>query len=539
MKSTHYYFVAAKLILEEQLKPLGMKHILKVAKQTIPFIFLAFIIVSCQPINDKETYDLLLQKATIIDGTGQAPYVANLLIKGDSIALIDKDTATTYTVGRKINAEGLVLTPGFIDTHAHGDPLKTPDFRNFLSMGVTTISLGQDGFSPEHRDLRVWMDSVSKVNPAVNVALFIGHGTLRMLSGTRYDSVPADAHFAAMEKLLADAMEAGCFGMTTGLEYTPGYFADSTELNRLARIVGEKKGLLMSHMRNEDDAFVEASIKELLAQGKYCPVHVSHLKVVFGKGLNRAQEVLHLLDSARASGVKVTADLYPYTASYTGIAILFPEWAQMPNDYQQVLSTRRAELGTYLQNRVMLRNGPEATLIGSGPYRGKTLAQVSSELKKPFQDVLMDDIGPYGASGAYFVMDETLQEALLKNPYIMVCTDGSPTMHHPRGYGTYAKIIQTYVQDRESLPLEEAIRKMTGLPAETIGLQDRGIIRQGYKADLLLFDPAEVKETATFEHPHQLATGFQYVIINGKVVKEGNKFSQKRAGNMLKKNVSR
>ncbi|WP_460920393.1 N-acyl-D-amino-acid deacylase family protein [Pontibacter brevis] len=512
-----------------------MNHVLKIAQQTLLSALLAISLASCQQVGSTQHYDLLLRKATVVDGTGQASYIANLLIAGDTIALIDRDTTATYSAARSINAEGLVLSPGFIDTHAHGDPLETPEFRNFLSMGVTTICLGQDGFSPEHKDLNVWMDSVSEANPAVNVALFAGHGTLRMLSGTEYDSVPTEENFVAMEKLLVNAMDAGCFGMTTGLEYTPGYIADSTELNRLASVVGAKEGLLMSHMRNEDDAFVEASIRELLAQGKYCPVHVSHIKVVFGKGQERAAEVLQLLDSARAGGIQVTADFYPYTASYTGIAILFPEWAQRPNDYQQVLKTRRAELSTYLQNRVKLRNGPEATLIGSGPYRGKTLAQVSAELNKPFQDVLMDDIGPYGASGAYFVMDEALQETLLKSPYVMVCTDGSPTMHHPRGYGAFAKIIQTYVQDRKMLPLQEAIRKMTGLPAETIGLKNRGFIRPGYKADLVLFKPSEVEETATYEDPHQLASGFRYVLVNGQVVKEGNNFSEERAGKMLKK----
>ncbi|GAB3528213.1 D-aminoacylase [Pontibacter brevis] len=514
---------------------MNMNHVLKIAQQTLLSALLAISLASCQQVGSTQHYDLLLRKATVVDGTGQASYIANLLIAGDTIALIDRDTTATYSAARSINAEGLVLSPGFIDTHAHGDPLETPEFRNFLSMGVTTICLGQDGFSPEHKDLNVWMDSVSEANPAVNVALFAGHGTLRMLSGTEYDSVPTEENFVAMEKLLVNAMDAGCFGMTTGLEYTPGYIADSTELNRLASVVGAKEGLLMSHMRNEDDAFVEASIRELLAQGKYCPVHVSHIKVVFGKGQERAAEVLQLLDSARAGGIQVTADFYPYTASYTGIAILFPEWAQRPNDYQQVLKTRRAELSTYLQNRVKLRNGPEATLIGSGPYRGKTLAQVSAELNKPFQDVLMDDIGPYGASGAYFVMDEALQETLLKSPYVMVCTDGSPTMHHPRGYGAFAKIIQTYVQDRKMLPLQEAIRKMTGLPAETIGLKNRGFIRPGYKADLVLFKPSEVEETATYEDPHQLASGFRYVLVNGQVVKEGNNFSEERAGKMLKK----
>lgn len=514
-----------------------MKKTIKKAQQIFAYILLTTLMAACQQEGNAQTYDLLLRKAIVVDGTGQAPYVANLLITADSIALIDKDTSSSYSAGRTIDAEGLVLAPGFIDTHAHGDPLETPAFKNFLSMGVTTICLGQDGFSPEEKDMSVWMERVSQKAPAVNIAMFAGHGTLRMLSGIQYDPVPSDQNLAAMEKLLANAMDAGCFGMTTGLEYTPGYIADSMELNRMAKVVGAKKGLIMSHMRNEDDAFVEASIRELLAQGRYCPVHVSHIKVVFGKGEKRAEEILQLLDSARTKGVQVTADFYPYTASYTGIAILFPEWAQRPYDYQQVLKTRRADLSTYLQNRVKLRNGPEATLIGSGPYKGKTLAQASTELNKPFQDVLMDHIGPYGASGAYFVMDEELQETLLKNPHVMVCTDGSPTMHHPRGYGTHAKVIETYVKDKNLLSLQEAIRKMSGLPAETIGLKDRGMIREGYKADILLFDPTEVQENATYEAPHQLASGFRYVIVNGQVVKEGNQFSGERSGRVLKKNI--
>jgi len=512
----------------------------KTARQLLALILLHVLFSSCQRIPKQESaYDLLIEKATVLDGSGSSPFIANLLVRGDSIARIDRDTTNSYAARQRIGARGLVVTPGFVDTHAHGDPLATPAFQNFLAMGVTTICLGQDGFSPEHEDLRVWMDSVSTKRPGVNVALFAGHGTLRLLSGVGYDSVPAAGKLQAMDKLLMRAMEAGCFGLSTGLEYTPGYFADSTELNSLAKTVGAAGGLLMSHMRNEDDEAIETSIRELLAQGQYCPVHVSHLKVVYGKGRQRAQQVLHLLDSARRQGIKVTADFYPYTASYTGIAILFPEWAQQPYDYQTVLHTRRNELGAYLRNRIARRNGPEATLIGSGPYKGKTLAQVAQELNRPFEEVLMDNIGPYGAGGAYFVMDEALQEALLQDPQVMVCTDGSPTMHHPRGYGAFARIIEKYVVGKQTLPLAEAIRKMTGLPAQTIGLTDRGLIKTGYKADLLLFDPAEIRENATYEAPHQPASGFRYVIVNGQVVKEDDRFSPKRAGQMLRKQMQK
>ncbi|WP_245539646.1 N-acyl-D-amino-acid deacylase family protein [Pontibacter roseus] len=498
-------------------------------------VLVAAVATSCQRPQQVVGYDLLIKRALVIDGTGKAAYSANVLISGDSIALIDTDTTSSYPASRTIDAHGLYLTPGFVDAHAHGDPLETPEFTNFLSMGVTTICLGQDGFSPKQENLQVWMKDVEAKRPAVNVALFAGHNTLRMLSGVQYDSIPSEAGMAAMEKLLANAMEAGCFGMSTGLEYNPGYYSDSTELNRLAKVVGSKGGLIMSHMRNEDDAYVEKSIRELLSQGKYCPVHVSHIKVVYGKGEDRAREILQLLDSARQQGVQVTADFYPYTASYTGIEILFPDWAKKPNDYQKVLRTRKKELATFLRNKIIQRNGPEATLIGSGPFKGETLKQIAEELDKPFELALMEDIGPYGADGAYFIMDEALQETFLKDLHIMVCTDGSPTMRHPRSFGAFARIIETYVNQRELLSLEEAIRKMTGLPAQTIGLRKRGVIQVGYKADLLLFNPEEVKENATYENPHQEASGFRYILVNGVVVKEGQQPGAERAGKVLKK----
>jgi N-acyl-D-amino-acid deacylase len=498
-------------------------------------VLLLVVGTACQQIPEQTTYDLLIRNASIVDGTGQAVYKAHVLVNGDSITLIDRDTTASYSARKVIEAKGLYLSPGFIDTHAHGDPLETPAFTNFLSMGITTICLGQDGFSPDKEDLREWMNAVEEKKPGVNVAMFAGHNTLRMLSGIAYDTIPSPEKMAAMEKLLRDAMDAGCFGMTTGLEYTPGYFAQTAELNTLAAIVGAKKGLIMSHMRNEDNDYVEASIRELLAQGEYCPVHVSHIKVVYGKGEDRAKQVLQLLDSARQQGIHVTADFYPYTASYTGIAILFPDWAKKPNDYQQVLKSRRTELAAFLKNKIIQRNGPEATLIGSGPFKGKTLGQLAQELQKPFEVALMEDIGPYGADGAYFIMDETLQETLLKDEHVMVCTDGSPTMRHPRSFGAFARIIETYVVKKKLLTLEDAIRKMTGLSAQTIGLHDRGFIRVGYKADLLLFKPDEIREKATYENPLQEASGFRYVILNGETVVEGTRFASERRGTTLKK----
>jgi N-acyl-D-aspartate/D-glutamate deacylase len=334
--------------------------------------------------------------------------------------------------------------------------------------------------------------------------------------------------------LLQKQLEAGCFGMTTGLEYIPGMYAPAYELEYLAKIVGENHKLITSHVRNEDDDALEASLRELLAQGKYCQVHVSHMKSVFGKGAERAQEILNIIEEARQDSIAVTADVYPYTASFTGIGIVFPDWAKAPNNYKQVVRTRRKELATFLRDKITQRNGPEATLLGTPPYAGKTLAQIANEKNKPFEDVLIEDIGPTGASGAYFVMDDTLQETFLKSPFVMVCSDGSPTMRHPRGYGSFAKIIETYVQEKQLFPLEEAIRKMTYLSAQTMHLPDRGQVAAGKKADILVFDPRKVKAKATFEAPHQLAEGFSYVIVNGEIARTNQGMGTHRYGKILK-----
>ncbi|QCR22101.1 amidohydrolase family protein [Pontibacter sp. SGAir0037] len=480
-------------------------------------------------------YSLLIANASVIDGSGATPYTAHVLLQGDTIALIDKSLSTEHQAERTIDASGLVLTPGFIDAHAHGEPLEEPAFHNFLAMGITTICLGQDGFSPEHEDVRGWMEQVDAVKPGVNIAMFAGHNTIRMLSGTQYAPVPSEENFQAMERLLEDALDAGCFGLTTGLEYNPGYYAAQAELDRLAQTVGRKGGLIMSHMRSEHNDHIAPAIEELLSQGQYCPVQVSHIKVVYGKGRKRAEEILAQLSEARARGIQVTADFYPYYASYTSIEILFPEWAKKPFDYEAVKQQRGAELLDFLRNKIIQRNGPEATLIGSGPFKGKNLAQIAEERNKPFEEVLMHDIGPYGAFGAYFIMDEVLQETLIQDPYIMLCTDGSPGMNHPRSFGAFAKMLETYVTRKQHFPLEEAVRKMTGFTAETIGLADRGFVREGYKADLLLFNPEEVKENTTYIQTNQLATGFRYVLLNGELVKENEQIRESRAGRMLRK----
>lgn len=478
-------------------------------------------------------FSILIRDGSVYNGSDTTLQRQDVLIRADTVAYVGVVDTSLIQFEHLIDAEGKIVAPGFIDSHAHGDPLRTPEFSNFLSMGVTTICLGQDGSSPAAPDIAMWMDSVDAVGPGVNIAMLVGHGSLRLSSGVGYKADPAEEEIAIMQQQLAQAMDAGCFGMSSGLEYTPGHFAGTAELSALAQVIGRYDGVIMSHMRSEDDNEIEASIQELLQQAQYCHVHAAHLKVVYGKGSQRADQILSLLfDTTRAH--RVTADLYPYLASYTGIGIVFPDWAKQPHDYQQVKQQRKEELLSFLRQKVRDRNGPEATLFGSGPYAGQTLAELSRQLEMPYEEILLE-IGPTGASGAYFVMDDALQQRLLQAPLVAVSSDGSPSMHHPRGYGSFAKVIETYVYEREALSLSRALEKMTALPARILGLSERGCLQVGCKADIVIFDPQAVRARATYQHPHLYAEGFDYVLINGQVAVNKGNHRVVRFGKVLRK----
>jgi N-acyl-D-aspartate/D-glutamate deacylase len=279
----------------------------------------------------------------------------------------------------------------------------------------------------------------------------------------------------------------------------------------------------MSHVRSEDAIRIDASVAELLEQGRRsgARVHLSHAKIVLQDDPAAAQRVLDLLEAARREGMRVTADVYPYTASFTGLSILFPDWARGPTPYAAVAADRREELATHLRTRVASRNGPEAMLFGSGPWSGLTLAQAAAREGRPFEDLLIE-LGPGGASAAYFVVDEAVMTRFLTDPHVAVSSDGSPTMAHPRGYGSFARVIRRYVVEEHRLTLEEAVRKMTSLPASILGLDDpdrigvpRGLVRPGWAADLVAFAPSDVRDPASFEAPHTLAEGVLAVWVGG------------------------
>ncbi len=497
-------------------------------------VLIILILLGCnsrEPDQPGQRVDVYISNALIVDGTGSKPFRGNVAVADGKILSISADPIPDSDIKRTIDAQGRIVSPGFIDMHSHGRPEKTPEFENFLAMGVTTIVLGQDGSSPQVYNLEDWMMEVGKEGFGPNIVMFVGHGTLRDLAGISTEQV-SPQQMDSIQRILQKQLTV-TFGMSTGLEYSPGLYASGDELISLAKIVGENGKMIMSHMRNEDDTALFSSIRELADQGKFCQIHISHLKSVYGKGAERAAEILDLLHDIRTSGIPITADLYPYTASYTGISILFPDWSKTSEQFEMAKRNRRAELEEFLVNKVTSRNGPEATLFGTLPYAGKTLADLESEMGIPFQDILIDSIGPQGVAAAYFVMDETLQESLLKDSLIAICSDGSPTGFHPRGHGTFARIIETFVVDRQILPVEEAVRKMTSYPADILGLRDRGRITPGNVADLIIFDPLKVKETADYQNPFELATGFDFVIVNGEIARENDHIVLPLKGNFL------
>jgi len=482
---------------------------------------------------------LLLRDVRLVDGIDPA-HPTDVLVRGDTIEHIGRVTDGEARGLRVIDGGGRVLAPGFIDLHTHGNPLEE-SFAPFLAMGVTTVVLGQDGGSPSLPDrettpgsLGAWIGAVEHATPDINVATLSGHGALRRRAGiddgTRR---PADAQLERMRTILGHDLANGAFGLSTGLEYVPGLYAEPRELASLGSVVAEADGVVMSHMRSEDADEVRDSIRELVEAAGKAHAHVSHLKMVYGKGEAAAEALLAFMQTLRTRRQPLTADTYPYEASYTGVAILFPEWALPPTDYAAVLESRRDELRGYLQQRMEQRGGPGALLFGTGPYAGRTLAQVAAQRDLRFADLLLE-IGPGGGKAAHFVMDRALQDRLLLDPHVAIASDGSPGGSHPRGAGTFASLIEDFVAGTSRLSLEEAVRKATVMPASILRFWDRGMVRAGNKADLVLFDPGKVRARADYVNPTALSEGFDLVVVNGQPAYEAGE-PVARAGRMLRR----
>jgi dihydroorotase/N-acyl-D-amino-acid deacylase len=500
-------------------------------------------------------YDLLIRNARVVDGTGAPWQRSDVAVRGDTIVAVSP--ATSASARRVVDAGGRVLAPGFIDLHTHAWPaiLQRPLAENYARQGVTTLVGGPDGSSP--LPLGASLEKVAALPPALNFASFVGHGSLRSAVLGGANRAPDAAELSRMQELARTAMREGAFGLSTGLFYLPGSFARTDEVAAVARAVGELGGIHVSHMRDEAAGILD-SVRETIAVGEEgrLPTQVTHHKMIGRVAWGRSADSLRLMQEARARGVDVTVDQYPYTASSTSIAAaLVPPWALEGGEaaVRKRLATpqERARVREAVVARIQNERGggdPGRIAIAACGFdhglEGKTLAEILRGRGVPVTvesaaDLALEIVERGGASGIFHAISEEDVERILAWPFTMVASDGEiPAFGqgapHPRSYGTFVRVLGVYVREKKLLSLEEAIRRMTSLPAARLGLADRGVVRPGQKADLVLFDPATVKDRATYEKPHQYAEGVSLVVVNGQVVFDGERMTGARPGRVLR-----
>lgn len=515
--------------------------------------------------------ELVVRGGTVFDGSGGPPFSGDVAVSGDRIVQVGRVSAGG---AMEIDARGMAVAPGFVDIHSHADLslLVNPAAESRVRQGVTLEVVGQDGSSVgpwgdaafesvrdryrrswdveiDFRDLGGFLDRIDRERPAVSVATMVGHGTIRghVLGGGDRPATPSELD--RMRSLVRDALAQGAVGLSTGLEYTPGSFANREELAALA---GELRGgpyPYASHMRNEDDRLL-AALEEALAVGRAAgvPVQVSHLKAQGKRNYWKADAALAAIEAARASGVDVHFDRYPYTAYATSLSNLFPASARSGGSARMLERLEDPSQGPALERacreKVALLGSWDAVQVAgargvSARAQGRRVGELAQELGEDPYDVvvrlLRESGGSVGMIG--FGMSEENTERLLAHPLGMVCSDGgayapygplSASAPHPRGYGSFPRVLGRYVRERQALTLEAAVHKMTGLPAAKLALADRGAIRPGAVADLVVFDPDRIGDRATFEQPHQYPTGVRHVVVGGvHTIRDGEQTGQR------------
>jgi len=481
----------------------------------------------------------LITDALVFDGSGAPGRPGSLRLAGDRIVAVAyaPETLAPLPGEKVIDVHGLALAPGFIDTHTHGDEqiLEHPEALAAVSQGITTLVGGQDGDSM--LPLAEFFGRLEHQPAAVNVASYAGHGAIRSrVLGADFRRVATAAETDAMRGLLRAEMAAGALGLSTGLEYDPGIYSARAELVELARVAAAAGGRYISHVRSEDRDFW-AAIDEILAIGREAklPVQISHVKLAMRALWGEAPRLLALLDAARRSGIDVTADIYPYLYWHAGLTVLFPE--------RNFESLEAAEFA--LREVVPPEGLILARYLPEPSYAGKTLAAIAQERGEPPARTLIELIRmaellkAQGREGVENIIATSMVEGDLEQlaawPETNFCTDGQLDGRHPRGYGSYPRVLGRYVRERKVFTLEAAIRKMTALAADHVGLRDRGRLVPGAFADLVLFDPATVADRATTDEPHALATGIERVWVNGAVVYAAGRTTGARPGSVLRR----
>ena len=516
-----------------------------------PLLTLSLIFTVLAPIQAAD-FDLIIRNGKVIDGSGSPAVRGDIAISRGRITAVGKVSGSATT---EIDAAGLVVAPGFIDVHTHAeDIVKEPRGENFVRMGVTSIVLGNCGMSKVN--LGAFFHQLEAMKFSPNVASLIGHGDVRSQAmGGSFSRPPTDAEIATMQSLIEQAMRDGAVGMSTGLIYLPGTFATTEELITMAKIVAAHDGIYASHMRNEGN-LIRSALDELfrIARETGIRAEVSHLKISSKKLWGQAESVLAALDAARAEGLRITHDQYVYPASSTGLSQMIPDEAREGGieRYKERLAdpVQKAAIVAEMKKKLSSaeRTSYDYAVIASckvdRSIEGLNIPAVAKKLRGSDDldaqiEVILDLHLRGGASAVYFSMDERDLERFLRDPHTMFASDSGVRIPgegvpHPRGNGNNARVLASYVREKQLIPIEEAIRKMTSLPATTFALEDRGVVRAGAWADLVVFDPAKVQDHATFTDPHHFATGFAHVFVNGVEVVKADAHTEARPGVILR-----
>jgi N-acyl-D-amino-acid deacylase len=545
----------------------------------------ASIAFTSNPINAAAPeYDIIIRHGRVVDGSGRPAFTADVAIKNDRIARIGE--LRTAKATREIDAQGQVVAPGFIDMLGQSEQyvLIDPRVMSKVMMGVTTEITGEgESIAPlndrilkeqedfnrrfnltvDWRTLDEYFNRLSKQGAGVNLGTFVGATQIREYV-IGYDNRPPTAdELNQMRKLVAEAMKDGALGLSTSLQYVPARFAKTDEIVELAKVARQYGGIYITHQRSEANA-IDDSMKEVfeIARRANIPAEIWHFKTAYKKNWGRMPEMLRRVAAARRQGLKITADVYPYVAGSTSLSACLPPWAleggtdRMVDRLKDPATRERLkkEISTDSkdwENIYLGSGGPGGILIGAvtnrelESWQGKRLAEIAAAQNNDPLDALLDFIiADHGQTGAiFFMMQESDMQAALKSPFVSICTDSGArakdgplagSKSHPRGWGSYPRILGRYVRDEKLLPLELAIHKMTGLPASNVGLKQRGLLRQGYFADITIFDPKTVIDRATFEEPNQYPEGINFVIVNGQIEVDGGQRTPALAGTVLR-----
>lgn len=502
--------------------------------------------------SEAQRFDLVIINARIVDGTGNPWFRGDIGIKDGRIARIGR--LGTSDAQKIIDAKGQIVAPGFIDVHSHVESIYSlPAAENFVRMGVTSLVTGNCGSSTTN--VAEFLGRIKEKPLAVNLATLIAHGSVRRQAMGSEDRAPTPEELKKMEALVEQGMKDGAVGLSTGLIYVPGTYAKTEEIVALARVAGRHGGLYATHMRNEGLEVANA-IRESIRIGEEAglPVEISHFKISSKKMWGQTPMTIGLVRDARARGLMVTVDQYAYTASSTGLGARMPNWVQaggLDEAKKRLADPATRERVKKEMRETLKRSGFKdysfavvASYSTDPSFNGKSITEITKQVrgKSDVKDQIDQIIEMYEAGGAgmvYHGMNEDDVQRIMREPFTMIASDSGvrqvdESMPHPRGYGNNVRVLGRYVRELKIVSLEDAIRKMTSLPAQTFGFRDRGLVREGFAADLVIFDEKTISDKSTFEQPHQYPIGISFVLVNGEPVFLDGQMSSTRPGVALR-----